>query len=99
MILLLGYDSECVANVTSTKIPKNDVFLNTFPNPSNSDLFIESNNLIESLEIKDLSGKVVLKMTPQKSKVHIKNSQLKNSFYFLSCLIKNKWVTRKIIFN
>ena len=96
---LNGVDSECVANTTTIETPEHNVFLNTFPNPSNGDLFIKSNDPIESLEIKDLSGRVVLEMNPQKSKIHIQTSQLKNSFYFLSCLIKKEWVTRKIILN
>ena len=73
--------------------------LNTFPNPSNGDLFIESNDIIEFLEIKDISGKFVLEMFPQKNKVHIQTSQFENSFYFVSCVIKNEWITRKIILN
>ena len=39
------------------------------------DLFIESNDIIEFLEIKDISGKLVLEMFPQKNKVHIQTSQ------------------------
>ena len=73
--------------------------LNIFPNPTNGDLFIESNDIIKSLEIKDLSGKLLIKMHPQKSKVHIQTSQFENSFYLLSCLIKQEWITRKIILN
>ena len=96
---LNGVYSECVANVTPTEMPEHYVFLNTFPNPSNGVLFVQSNDLIELLEIKDLSGRVVLKMAPQKTKVHIQTHQLKNYFYFLSCLIKQEWVTRKIILN
>ena len=96
---LNGVDSECIANITADEIPKYSVFLNTFPNPSNEDLFIKSNDPIEILEIKDISGKVVLQENPKKNKVHIKTSQLKNSFYFLSCFIKKQWVTRKIIVN
>jgi hypothetical protein len=98
-LTLNGVDSECVGNVTSTVMYEKVVFVNTFPNPTNGDLFIQSNNLIELLEIKDLSGRVVFKITPQKSKIHIQTSQLKNSFYFLSCFIKHEWVTRKIILN
>jgi len=94
---LNGVDSDCIA--TATEIPEQYVFLNTFPNPSNGDLFIESHDPIKSLEIKDISGRVVLEMAPQKSRVHIKTSHLKNSFYFLSCLIKEDWVLRKIILN
>ena len=96
---LNGVDSECVANTTSDEMPEHYVFLNTFPNPSKGDLFIESNELIESIEIKDLTGRVVLKLTPQKNKIHIQTSQLKNSFYFLSCFIKQEWISRKIILN
>ena len=96
---LNGVASSCIANSTATEISANDVFLNAFPNPTNADLFIESYNPIESLKIKDISGRVVLEMTPQKSKVHIQTSKLTNSFYFLSCLIKQEWVTRKIIVN
>ena len=96
---LNGVASECIANVTAAEMPEYYLFFNTFPNPSNGDLFITSNDLIERLEIKDLSGRVVLKKNPQKTKVHIKTSQLKNSFYFLSCFIQQQWVTRKIIIN
>ena len=96
---LNGVASTCVANATATEIADHYLFLNAFPNPTNGDLFIETNHIIESLEIKDLSGRVVLEMTPQKSKVHIQTSKLTNSFYFLSCLIKQEWVTRKIIIN
>ena len=96
---LNGVDSECIANITAAEIPEHYVFLNTFPNPSNGDLFIKSNDPIELLEIKDISGRVVLQENPQKNKVHIKTSQLKNSFYILSCFIKQQWVTRKIIIN
>ena len=94
-----GDDSDCVDNVTATEMTDYHVSINTFPNPSNGDLFIESNYPIELLEIKDLSGRVVFEMTPQKSKVHIQTSQLKNNFYFLSCIIQQEWISKKIIFN
>ena len=93
---LNGVPSDCISNTTNTEIDKNYVSLKTFPNPTNGDLFIESKYLIESLEIKDLSGRIVFEMSPKKTKVFIHTSQLKNSFYFLSCLIKNEWVTRKL---
>ena len=96
---LNGEDSDCVANVNTSEIPLYNAFLNTFPNPSNGGLFIESNYPIELLEIKDASGRIVLKMLPQESNVYIQTSQLKSSFYFLSCLIKQEWVSRKIIIN
>tara|TARA_B100001093_G_scaffold76751_1_gene67656 strand:+ start:1304 stop:2386 length:1083 start_codon:yes stop_codon:yes gene_type:complete len=96
---LNGSASDCISNTTNTEIDKNYVFLKTFPNPTNGDLFIESKYLIESLEIKDISGRIVFETSPKKTKVFIHTSQLKNSFYFISCLIKNEWVTKKIILN
>ncbi len=94
---LNGVDSECVTNTTAIEIPDYDIFLNSFPNPSHGYLFIKSNYQIESLKIKDLSGRVVIEMTPQQSKVYVQTSHLNKSVYFLSCLIKQEWVTRKII--
>ena len=96
---LNGAPTSCIANLTSAQIPEQDIFLKTFPNPSSGGLFVESNNPIESLEIKDISGRVVLQKNTKKNKVHIKTSQLKKSFYFLSCFINQQWVTRKIIIN
>ena len=96
---LNGVPTSCIANLTSAQIPEQDIFLKTFPNPSNGGLFVESNDPIESLVIKDIFGKVVLQKNTKKNKVHIKTSQLKKSFYFLSCFINQQWVTRKIIIN
>ncbi len=96
---LNGAVSDCISNTTNTEIDKNYASLKTFPNPTSGDLFIESKYLIESLEIKDLSGRIVFAMSPKKTKVFIHTSQLKNSFYFVGCLIKNEWITRKIILN
>ena len=65
------------------------------PNPSNGDIFIESADPIELLELKDISGKVVLKMAPQKQ-CKIQTTQLKNSVYILSCFVKKEWISRKL---
>ncbi|MAO71763.1 MAG: hypothetical protein CMD02_04555 [Flavobacteriales bacterium] len=96
---LNGVNSDCIYNITSNQLYQNFINLNIFPNPTNGDLFIESNDIIKSLEIKDLSGKLLIEMHPQLSKVHIQTSQFENSFYLLSCLIKQEWITRKILLN
>ena len=97
---LNGEDSECIDNTTQINIPLyQNILLNIFPNPSNGDVFIESADPIELLEIKDLSGKVVFKMAPQESNAKIQTTQLKNSVYILSCFVKKEWISRKIIIN
>ena len=97
---LNGEDSECIDNTTPINIPLyQNISLNIFPNPSNGDIFIESADPIELLELKDISGKVVLKMAPQESNAKIQTTQLKNSVYILSCFVKKEWISRKIIIN
>ena len=96
---LNGVASSCIANIAANEMTENFKFLNTFPNPSKGDLFIESFEPIELLEIIDISGRVVLEKNPQKNKIHLQISQLKNSVYVLRCLIKNEWVSKKIILN
>ena len=97
---LNGVDSDCIDNTTSINILSHiNESLNIFPNPSNGDIFIESADPIETLLIKELSGKVVFKMVPQESNLRIQTTQLKNSVYFLSCLVKKEWISRKIIIN
>ena len=96
---LNGIDSDCITNTTSIETPEHNIFLNTFPNPSNGNLFIQSNEKIEILQIQDISGRIVLEMNPEESTVHIQISQLKNHFYFVNCFINQEWVTKKIILN
>ena len=94
---LNGIDTDCISNTTGTDIFEHYLLIKAFPNPSNGNIFIESKNPINTLKIKDHSGKVVLELRPQKRKVQIQTSHLKNSFYFLSCLIEQEWITKKII--
>ena len=95
-LVLNGDTSSCVVPPPPPP-PSTSSLISAFPNPSYGDLLIESNDPIELLEIKDLSGRVVMEMTPQKSKVQIQTSQLKNYFYILSCYINKEWIRRKII--
>ena len=86
-----------ILNTNTIDIMEHDIYLNTYPNPSFGNLFIESNDPIEALTIKDLTGRVVLEMKPQKSKVEIETLGLTNDLYFVNCLVKQKWVTKKLI--
>jgi hypothetical protein len=86
-----------IFNTNTIDILEHEVYLNTFPNPASDNLFIESNDPIETIEIKDLTGRIVLEMKPQKSKIEIETTGLTSDLYFLNCFVNQKWVTKKII--
>ena len=96
---LNGVDSDCITNISSIQNTEHNIFLNTFPNPSNGSLFIQSNQPIDEIQIHDISGRVVLEVKPQLNIYHIQTSHLKNQLYFVRCLINQDWITRKIILN
>ena len=96
---LNGVDSDCITNISSIQPPEQNIILNTFPNPSNGSLFIQSNQPIDEIQIHDISGRVILEVKPQLSIYHIQTSHLKNQLYFVKCLINQDWITRKIILN
>ena len=96
---LNGIDSDCISNISSIQTPQNNIILNTFPNPSNGSLFIQSNHPIDEIQIHDISGRIVSEIKPQINIYHIQTSHLKNQLYFVRCLINQDWITRKIILN
>ena len=86
-----------ILNTNTIDVIEHNIYLNTYPNPSFGNLFVESNDPIEALKIKDLTGRVVLEMKPQKSKVEIETTELTNDLYFLNCFVNQKWVTKKLV--
>tara|TARA_B100001287_G_scaffold272230_1_gene273623 strand:+ start:182 stop:988 length:807 start_codon:yes stop_codon:yes gene_type:complete len=86
-----------ILNTNTIGTLENEVSLNTFPNPVSDNLLIEANEPIENIEIKDLTGRIVLEMKPHKSKIQIETAELTNDLYFLNCFVNKKWVTKKII--
>ena len=96
---LNAVDSDCITNISSIQTTEHNIFLNTFPNPSNGSLFFQSNQPIDEIQIHDISGRVVLEVKPQLNIYHIQTTHLKNQLYFVKCLINQDWITRKIILN
>ncbi len=78
-----------------TNIDENNNEFVIFPNPANTYVQVQSNNLIiESLELTDITGKVLL----QRSNTNRMNiSKLKKGIYFLTVKTERKTFTKKII--
>ena len=86
-----------IYNSNQVNIRENEVYLNTFPNPSNGTLIIESNGFIEEVQIRDMAGRIVIDKKPINTKCHIETSELSNDFYFLYCLVQKEWIKKKIL--
>ena len=86
-----------IYNSNQVNVPEYKIYLNTFPNPSSEVLFMESNNPIEKIQLRDMTGRNVIEMTTENNTLQINTSELSNDIYFLYCLVQNEWIKRKII--
>lgn len=72
--------------------------LHIYPNPSNGELFIESeNNLITLITIRDISGRIILSTPATSSLVKIDLSNQAGGTYFIALSTENGTFTERII--
>ncbi len=93
-----AYPSHLVLPVdnTNTSLSENELFkLNLYPNPAQDILFIESEELIKSIKIVDLAGKIVTIKNNSKSKLNI--NQLKSGLYVIILESEKGIVTKRFI--
>ena len=91
----IAIDDFSVTGETANISLNDNVKINIFPNPSNQDLFIETDQVL-NLEIFDISGKII----QQKSiKRNTKISIYKKGVFFLKFINKNETIVKKIIIN
>lgn len=79
---------------------KSDLNANIYPNPANDYIVVESNEMIESVEIYDLQGKVQIQQNNignKKSLIYLKT--LNEGLYFTRILTRNSSQTIKILKN
>ncbi len=75
--------------------PHSNLF-NIYPNPSNGILFIEARN-IQTIEIIDITGKVVKQIQETSNKIQIDLSNIHKGIYFIKIKTEKGIVTEKII--
>jgi PKD repeat protein len=71
--------------------------LSIYPNPTQDMLFISNAKTIENLELRDLSGKVVLTNAPQSNDVQLNLSSFDAGVYFLRFKADGKEINERII--
>jgi len=78
-------------------IKKSEFDLKLYPNPFNSELKIESSELIFNYKLLDVLGKLLQEGNVETKTLNIKTENLKQGIYFLSVETKNGLVTKKIV--
>jgi hypothetical protein len=73
--------------------------INLYPNPANDMVMISSNELINTLEIRDIVGRVVFSSIINDKSLFYNTSELSNNIYFVRCLINDKLVIKKFTVN
>ena len=66
-----------------------------FPNPASEDIFISSDEKIQSVEIYDVNGRIVLSQEENLEVIDV--SQLDSGIYFLHAYIKDVQIIRKFV--
>ena len=68
-----------------------------YPNPTKDYISITSDNTIEQILIRDLSGRIVYQKHLNTTSTQININAFEDNVYFLNCLINNRWEKSKII--
>jgi hypothetical protein len=67
-----------------------------YPNPTNSQLFLESKEPIESILVYDLAGRKVQTLKPNTSKAEMDLSALSSGIYLIKATVGTKVQTFKV---
>ena len=87
-----GSCDPCLSSVASSSIQ----FL-IYPNPSSSELTINTTSSIQRILLKDIFGKIILNTAPNSYNFILNTSDFSSNLYFIECLIDGSWHKRKII--
>jgi hypothetical protein len=68
-----------------------------YPNPTKSSVKIISNETVNSLQLSDLQGKVLLKSNPYVNEVTIDLTNYPEGMYLATSIVKGKVIVRKVI--
>jgi hypothetical protein len=71
--------------------------ISVFPNPAFSEITIEGSHILESYQLVDLSGKMILKGTAHSTQLILNLNSLSNGMYILSVIEAGQEVHRKIV--
>jgi hypothetical protein len=71
--------------------------LTIFPNPSSSQITIKSHEIIQKVEIRNITGQMVQLIYPEPDQEIIINHHYKDGTYFVGILTSSGYMTKKIV--
>ncbi len=88
-----------IPNLSNTDLISENIKLNIYPNPTQNNLIIESNSIMESIFIYDINGRLIEFIENKSSQKTIDFSEKREGFYFLKIHSNGKTFIKKIIKN
>ena len=85
----------CIITPSGISELSNDLFI--YPNPASDIINLKSSEIISTVEIVDLVGRVVIKENVNSSTIELNVSDLNDEFYFIRCVINEIFITSKIV--
>ncbi len=83
---------------SNVEVVKEDLF-SFFPNPANSEIQIKSDEVMDELIIRDITGRVMMMKTNPSSNETVNVSSLSSGMYILECRFGNKISVKKLSIN
>lgn len=103
-VVELTAENSCGTDVSNTTIIivssqdiKSNEDVNIYPNPTNSNIFIEASNAFTSYQISDISGKIILTDDINSSITKIDMSNYSKGIYFIKLYTNNKFQIKRFI--
>ncbi|MFO8067135.1 MAG: trypsin-like serine protease [Bacteroidales bacterium] len=85
-----------VLNIDNTSIEESfDLGVKVFPNPANDILKVNSEELINEIQIYDLAGKLLIQYSPAANSTEIMINELESGLYFIRVIADSKSATYK----
>lgn len=75
----------------------NNENISIYPNPAENYLFIRSDVIIKQVELMDISGRIILSITPLASNEKLDLSNISNGMYYIKCTTENNNIVTAII--
>lgn len=80
-----------------TDIIESNIEILIFPNPTSGVLNIQSEKVIDKLELRDVFGRSIMAKKPKTSNFKLDLKQLPNNIYFMSYSVDNAWHNHSIV--
>lgn len=84
-----------VSGIQTTKQEESKIHI--FPNPASSFFVVEAENIIRKIEIRDITGHIMITDYPDSRETRLDSSSFSSGIYFVAIFYKNDCIVQKLI--